>query len=285
MNKLAAAFAFLVLATASALAGDVRPVVVEVYTSQGCNSCLPANTLAAKVAQKPGLLLLSFPVTYWDIFGWKDTLASDDNTRRQKAYATALRRGGVYTPQMIIDGVKDVPAAREDAVSYALALAAMARDDGLTPDVDTPVVARRSTPVDVAYVAGARIKTSARSAWSVGVSLAKRPGELRVVVDPAPDVARRGNVDATVWLFRLRSNATVKIGGGENSGQTVAYKNVVTSITNAGRWHGEALTLTVPKAGDKQPAHDSIAVVVQQSGYGRVVGAATITNATYYAAR
>jgi len=286
MNKIAAAVGFLVLcASAPAGAGEVRPIVVEVYTSQGCNTCLPANILAAKVAQKPGVLLLSFAVTYWDMFGWKDTFASDDNTRRQKAYAAALRRGGIYTPQMIIDGVKDVPAAREDAVSYALALAAMARDDGQTPDIETPAVARRDRPSDIAIVAGARIKTLARSAWSVGVTLAKRPGDLRVAIDQIPDFARRGNVDATVWLFRLRSNATVKIGGGENNGQTVAYRNVVTSITDVGRWRGKPLTITVPKAGDKQPAHDSIAVVVQQGGYGRVVGAATINNATFYAAQ
>ncbi len=284
MKIAAAALALFVVSGACAGATDVRPIVVEVYTSQGCNSCLAANAMAGKVAQRPGLLVLSFPVTYWDMFGWKDTLASDDNTKRQKAYAGALRRGGVYTPQMIIDGVKDVPAAREDAVSYALTLAAMARDDGMQSDVATPAIARRDGLAgDVAFVAAMRVKTPARSAWSVGVALVKRPGDLHVVVDRAPDVARRGNIDATVWLFRLRSAANVKIGGGENTGQTITYRNVVTSITNAGHWRGEPLTVDVPKAGAKTPAHDAVAVVVQQGGYGRVVGAALVGNATFYA--
>src|SRR5512142_2116249 len=118
MRHAAAALALFLLAGASAEAGNVRPVVVELYTSQGCNSCGPANALAAKVVQRPGVLLLSFSVTYWDMFGWKDTLGSEENTRRQKSYAATLRRGGVYTPQMIIDGTKDVPGGREDAVSY-----------------------------------------------------------------------------------------------------------------------------------------------------------------------
>jgi hypothetical protein len=284
MKKIAAALIVLALLAVRAVAGDVRPIVVEVYTSQGCNSCPAANMMAAKIAQRPGILLLSFPVTYWDMFGWKDTLASDDNTRRQKAYASALRHGGVYTPQMIIDGAKDVPAAREDAVSYALTLAAMARDDGMQPDVAMPPNTRRDKLAgDVAFVAASRIKIPARSAWSVGVALAKRPGDLHVVVDRVPDVARRSNVDATVWLFRVRSAATVKIGGGENSGQTVAYRNVVTSITNAGRWRGEPLTIDVPKAGPKGPVHDAVAVVVQQGGSGRVVGAALVGNAPFYA--
>jgi hypothetical protein len=271
------------LAAMNAAAGDVRPVVVEVYTSQGCNSCGPATAMANKIAQKPGVLVLNFAVTYWDMFGWKDTLASDDNTRRQRAYATALRRGGVYTPQMIVDGTKDVPAAREDAVSYALALAQLVRDDGLQPDTETPVMARHDgLPANVMFVAGARVKTPVRNAWSVPVAVAKRPEGLRIAIERAPS---RSNVDATVWLMRYRSNATVKIGGGENAGQTVAYRNVVTSITNAGRWRGDPLTLDVPKAGNSKPLHDGIAVVVQQAGYGRVVGAATVSNAVYYAAR
>jgi hypothetical protein len=287
MKIAAAALALFTFTAASAPAGsgagETRPIVVEVYTSQGCASCFAANQMAAKVAQKPGVLLLSFPVTYWDMFGWKDTLANEDNTRRQKAYASALHRGGVYTPQMIVDGVKDVPAAREDAVSYALTLASMTRDDGQTPDVDTPAVARRDGPSDAVFVAAMRVKTPMRAAWSVPVQATKRQDDLRVVIERAPDAARRSNVDATVWVFRVRSTAQVKVGGGENNGRTISYRNVVTNIANVGRWRGEPLAISVPKAGNKLPAHDSIAVVVQQSGYGRVLGATMVNNATFYA--
>ncbi|MDR3527725.1 MAG: DUF1223 domain-containing protein, partial [Rhizomicrobium sp.] len=143
MKTALAALAFVLLSGVNAFAGTVRPVVVEVYTSQGCNSCLFANSLAAKIAQKPGTLVLSFAVTYWDMFGWKDTLANDDNTKRQKAYAAALHRGGVYTPQLVIDGIRDVSATRADAVAYALEMAAMARDDGYQPDDETPAALAR----------------------------------------------------------------------------------------------------------------------------------------------
>lgn len=278
MRYAAVALAFILLAGANAQAGT-RPIVVELYTSQGCNSCGPANALAAKMAQKPGVLLLSFPVTYWDMFGWKDTLASEENTQRQKAYAASLRRGGVYTPQMIIDGAKDVPGGREDAVSFALELASLARDDGMEPDEDVPAVPRKDGPAgDIAFVAGARVKTWARSAWSVGVNVAKqKPDKLRVAIDRAPETAKHSNVNATVWLFRLRSNVSVKIGGGDNNGQTVNYRNVVSGIDKIGHWRGEPLTIDLAKpAQGKVAPYDSAAVVVQQGGYGRVVGAAYV---------
>jgi hypothetical protein len=134
-------------------------------------------------------------------------------------------------------------------------------------------------------VAGARIKTWARSAWSVGVDLTKTPKDLRVSIAHAPDTAKQSNVDATVWLFRIRSSATVKIGGGENAGRVATYRNVVTDIKNIGRWRGEPLAIDVPKADPKAtPSHDGIAVVVQQGGYGRVLGAASINQAMFYSA-
>jgi hypothetical protein len=282
MRIAAAALAFVLLAGANALAGGVRPIVVELYTSQGCSACVPADAYALKLGQRPGVILMTLPVTYWDMFGWKDTLANEDNTRRQKAYAAAMHHGGVYTPQMIIDGSKDAAGGREDAVSYALELAMLARDDGMQPDVDTPAIARLDGPpkAEIAFVAATRVKTWARSAWSVGVDLSKQPKKLHVAIERAPETAKQSNVNATVWLFRLRSAATVKIGSGENTGRTAAYRNVVTGIKKIGQWHGEALAIDVPRA--KTPDHDAVAVVVQQGGYGRVVGAGYIGQAAFY---
>jgi len=278
MKTALAALAFVLLSGVSAFAGAVRPVVVEVYTSQGCNSCLSANGLAAKIAQKPGVLVLSFAVTYWDMFGWKDTLANDDNTKRQKSYAAALRRGGVYTPQLVIDGIRDVSATRADAVAYALEMAAMARDDGYQPDEETPAALARKDGPPLAIVAGARVKTAMHAAWSVGVGITRGPGGLHIAVERAPE---RHGVDATVWLLRVRSNATVKITGGEAAGQTVSYRNVVTGIQNLGPWHGDARTFDVLKPQGKIAGHDSVAVLVQQGGYGRIVGAALQPGAAY----
>lgn len=279
MKTAAAALAFTFLVGASAHAGNVRPVVAELYTSQGCSSCIAADALAWKLAQRPDVVFLSFHVTYWDMFGWKDTLGSEENTRRQKAYAASLRHGGVYTPQMIVDGAKDVAGSREDSVSYALELAALARNDGLQPDDEMPAIARKDGySGEVAIVAGARIKTAARSAWSVGVDLSKAQKKLHVTIDRAPATAKHSNVDATVWLFLVRSNATVKIGGGENNGRVANYRNVVTGIKNIGHWRGDAMSLDLPKPETNTPSFDSVAVVVQQGGYGRVIGAAFMRN-------
>lgn len=246
----------------------IRPVVVELYTSQGCNSCFAANALAGKLAQKPGLLVLSFSVSYWDMFGWKDTLATEDNTKRQKSYASALHRGGIYTPQLIIDGVRDVPASRPDAVASALDMATMVRDGGSEADAKTPAVLARR---DVAVVAGARIKTPALTAWSAGVSTAATPEGLHVTIARAPEHRR---LETTVWMFRLRSAAKVKITAGENAGKTVAYKNVVTGIQNLGSWHGEARSFDIAKPAGNIAPYDAVAIVVQQAGYGRIIGAA-----------
>ena len=280
MKTALAALAFVLLSGVSALAGTVRPVLVEVYTSQGCNSCLSANALAAKLAQKPNVLVLSFAVNYWDMFGWKDTLASDDNTRRQKSYAAALRRGGIYTPQMVIDGVRDVPASRPEAVSYALEMAAMARDEGYGRDDGVPMaLARRDgAPQAVAVVAAARVKTQPPGVWSVGVNLTRTPDGLKIAIEKAPE---RRRLDATIWLFRIRSAATVKITSGESAGQTVAYRNVVTGIQNLGPWRGDGRLIDVPHAAGKIAPHDAVAVVVQQGGFGRVVGAAFQNGSLY----
>ena len=82
--------------------------VIELFTSQGCSSCPPANTNLARLADRPDVLALSFGVTYWDQLGWKDTFASKTFTDRQWAYAKGLKHGQVWTPQVVINGRADV---------------------------------------------------------------------------------------------------------------------------------------------------------------------------------
>jgi hypothetical protein len=94
--------------------------VVELFTSQGCSSCPPADRYLAELAKDPGLLVLSWPVDYWDYIGWKDTFASPAFTARQKAYASARRDDQVYTPQAVIDGVTHAVGNDRDRVQEAL---------------------------------------------------------------------------------------------------------------------------------------------------------------------
>lgn len=88
----------------AAESGQTRPVIVELFTSQGCSSCPPADAYLRDLTRRKGVLPLSFNVDYWDYLGWRDTLAGPDNTARQRAYGRALGLSGVYTPQMVVDG-------------------------------------------------------------------------------------------------------------------------------------------------------------------------------------
>lgn len=107
LNPTRAALAVLAAfsASGSARAADpVHPVVVELFQSQGCSSCPPANAVLNSIADRPDVLALSFAVTYWDRLGWKDSFAHPAYTARQWEYSKAGGRGNVSTPQMIVNG-------------------------------------------------------------------------------------------------------------------------------------------------------------------------------------
>ncbi|PRY80322.1 hypothetical protein CLV80_101173 [Yoonia maritima] len=88
------------------------PVVVELYTSQGCSSCPPADEMLHDLAQRDDVIALALHVDYWDYIGWTDIFGSAENTARQHAYARAARATTVYTPQMIVGGVDHVIGSR-----------------------------------------------------------------------------------------------------------------------------------------------------------------------------
>lgn len=93
------------------------PVLVELFTSQGCSSCPPADALAEKLAKDPSLVVVTRPVTYWDRLGWKDTLAREANTQLQRSYSSrGIPGAGVYTPQIVIDGRAGTVGSREREV-------------------------------------------------------------------------------------------------------------------------------------------------------------------------
>lgn len=236
-----AAFA-LVLVPAGAGAGNAkRPVVVELYTSQGCSSCPPADSLIGQLSTRKDVIALSLPITYWDMLGWKDTLASDANTRRQKAYSAQMGHGGVYTPQIVVDGASDVVGSRDQAVLAAIG--------ARTADMQT-----------------------------VPVSLSATQDEVHITVAGAWDKAPH---DATIWMFHILSKATVSIRDGENAGRTLTYRNIVRDVRPIGVWKGQPVSLDLPRREMTRMPHDAVAVVVQQGGYGRIVGAALIEHPDY----
>jgi hypothetical protein len=111
------------------------PVVVELFTSQGCSSCPPADELLAELAGRPGVVALSLHVDYWDYIGWKDPYASPQHTARQQRYTESLNLRYVYTPQIVVDGRVNVVGSRRAEVLEAIETAA-----------------KRDRPIDITFV-------------------------------------------------------------------------------------------------------------------------------------
>jgi hypothetical protein len=182
---------------------DTNPkAVVELFTSQGCSSCPPADQLLNAIAKNPNMIAMSFPVDYWDYIGWKDTLASPAFTARQKAYAATRGDGHVYTPQMVVDGRSDVVGSDREEVAHEIDVN-KGRDGALT----IPIVLK-----DVS-------------------------GTMHVEIGSGTGTLARAN--AGVFILRIAHSRTVTIERGENRGQSITYTNVVRAMRQIGDWHGE----------------------------------------------
>jgi len=131
-----AAFSFIVLALAAfttPAAAAKPPVIVELFTAQGCSSCITANAHVADLAERERVLPLTFSVDYWDYLGWPDTFARPEFTERQKAYAKRLGPRAVYTPQVVVDGRHQVSGGKPDQLDVMVAQAV--RAPGNPPDM------------------------------------------------------------------------------------------------------------------------------------------------------
>lgn len=241
----AAVFSFLTLLCSAVIgvavaadAGLRQPVLVELYTSQGCSDCPPADRILVDLTRRSDVIALSFPITYWDMLGWKDTLASASNTTRQKAYAETLGRAATYTPQMIFDGIEDVVGNNRHSV-----LSAVTRHYALR---------REAAPISFNATYSAQNLT-------IDISGAAPEG---VTDDSA----------AVIWIMRILSHAEVAVEGGENKDRTLAYTNVVRDIRQGGTWGGGEKTLHIPLSLDAS-AHDGVAAIVQGRGHGQVFAA------------
>jgi len=215
------------------------PTVVELFTSQGCSSCPPADKFLGELAERPDLLALSIHVDYWDYIGWKDPFASPANTRRQHDYARTLKLRYVYTPQMVIQGMS------------------------------------HATGSDRSSVLG-RI-TEAQALPRLPVTIRHAQGRIEITVAAAGPAAGNGAAkqEAAVWLaaFDLRRETAIK--RGENGGRTLAYHNVVRNMVRVGTWTGEALSLSSALA-DLGGRPEGCAVIVQSLATGRILGAAKL---------
>jgi hypothetical protein len=214
----------LVSLTSPAGAAGVRNVV-ELFTSQGCSSCPPADRILSRLARDPGTLALSFPVDYWDYIGWKDTLATPSYTARQKAYALASGKGAVYTPQAIVNGLADAVGSDLEAIEEA---------------------------------EGETVKRA--GVLSVPLTVVERNGKIDVSVGAAGAASPQS---AGVYLLALASSRTVTVQRGENAGSTLTYSNVVRAMTKIGDWNGAAVDLQADLSQAYLDGADSYAVIVQ----------------------
>lgn len=213
------------------------PVVAELFTSQGCSSCPPADAVAARLARDPAILVISRPVTYWDRLGWKDSLGREANTRLQRQYGdTAFGGANIYTPQLVVDGRTQGVGSQEVNVRKLIARAATARN--------TSGVAVRVTPTS--------------------------DGGRSVILDG------KAGQGADVILVALSARETVSIGAGENGGRSVSYTNVVIDETALGRWKGGRQAIMVRASQLATPGADRHALIVRKGAGGPVIGSAVI---------
>jgi hypothetical protein len=138
-----------------------RPVLVELFTSQGCSSCPPADALLGELAGRPGVFALAWHVDYWDGLGWKDRFSSADATRRQYDFAKRLGLGSVYTPQLVIDGVTETVGSDAGAAEAAIKAAAARPIAG-------PPLALETGPDGRQRIALGEGPNAAASVWLVG---------------------------------------------------------------------------------------------------------------------
>jgi hypothetical protein len=226
-----------------ALAGEPR-AVIELFTSQGCSSCPPADRLMGELSRDPSLITMSLAVDYWDYLGWKDTLALHGHSNRQRAYANARGDREVYTPQIVVNGVVHVLGSDKAAIEHAIAQ-----------------TRKEAAPL------------------TLPVTMTVADGKVTVNVPAATGAQRSGEV----WLCPITNKTQVAIGRGENHGRSLSYYNVVRRWVKLGEWNGQAETFTLPLAQLPDADFtlkdvDHLAVIVQSGAAakpGLMLGAAT----------
>lgn len=236
-----AAFAsFLAWGAPTVNAEPMRPVaVIELFTSQGCSSCPPADLLMGELATHENLVVLTMPVNIWDYLGWRDTLATAENTSRQRGYSEARGDRSVYTPQVVINGRDHVVGSNAKAIEAHIEVA------------------------------------KAEGGLKVPVSV-QRVGDMLRVDIPAYDQPTR---KAVIWLALYERAREVPIKRGENQGQKITYTNVVRRLQPLGMWKGEAKTVEVPLAENERSGAIGCAVMLQVDSSGRpgpILGAAVL---------
>ena len=230
-----AAWAALVLLAFALARAEPGPVVVELFTSQSCYSCPPAEAFLGQLAKQPGIVALEWHVSYWNelVYGkagrWADPFSSPVYTERQRAYSRGLQNSGnVYTPQMVVGGRYETVGSDRSEVEKRIA---RNRKDA------SPVVA---------------------------AIVPDESAGLRAKIEGRP-------TDATIWLVTYMERRTTEVRGGENQGKTLNNHHIVTGLTSLGQHDAQVVShaFAAPKPGE------GCALLIQENGVGAILGAAT----------
>ncbi len=190
---------------AEAVTDAEAPIVLELFTSQSCSSCPPADRLLGELAQEnDNIIALSCNVTYWNHLHWKDTLSKKFCTERQRSYVDDLNSRGPYTPQVVVNGRHEMVGSQRSKVTTA---------------INKEVRANNVQPIQL--------------------NLSKNILEISL---PNLNESEQGG-DYTLLLLAHGVPHTQSIPSGENSGRTVNYTNPVENIVSLGDWNGEAREL------------------------------------------
>ena len=211
-------------------------VVVELYTSQSCSSCPPADKFLGDLAKRKDVLALSMHVDYWNALGWRDPWSSTDVTARQRRYARSLGARYVSTPQAVIQGESYTVGSDRGAVSRLIEKSRRAGHARVQPLVTMPA-----------------------------------PGRLAVKL---PD--RKLAAPATLWFVAFDDRHTTRITGGENTGATITYTNVVRALRPIGTGTGKGRSFEVDISKDSAAGFGNCAILVQAGGSGPVLGAVSL---------
>ena len=213
--------------------------VLELFTSQGCSSCPPADALLKTYAGRPDVVALTLPVDYWDYLGWKDTLANPKFSQRQRAYAKQRGDGRIYTPQIVVNGTAHVNGASQGEIDRAIA-------------AEAGQLARALVPAFI------------------------RADKGQIVIDLAAAPAGSTIREANIWLATIQDEAEIPVRSGENRGKTLKYYNIVRELTPVGMWNGAPMTVRIDREAVAQPGAAQFALIVQNGKAGPIVGAAML---------
>ncbi|MFD2238685.1 DUF1223 domain-containing protein [Aureimonas populi] len=218
--------------------------VVELFTSQGCASCPPADKVLSALAERDDILALSYHVDYWDYIGWKDAFGSRENTERQRAYGKALAVRSIYTPQMIVNGVAEVAGPHEAVVDAAI---------------------RDTRPRDTA---------------SVRLTLNDRMLQVRAEGRPTTDSP---GMEPVLVLVTFRNETMTNVGRGENQGRQLKNSHSVRYFRVLGALADRPLDIEMPVSmlADPDGGATGCAAFVQMMGEGGepgpIIAAAQLT--------